>query len=340
MPHHPALAPRVPQVGALLVLNSRLPRPGSGLGDRDWILGGSCVLVSPDQVLTVEHVIPQENRKSAVFLPGVGIVELDVARASGGRWTPGDDLVVIPMRTSVTLPPLPIRKIPRVRKSGWAYVGGYGLWEGLVDGGEPPLQQVVRVSTARYPGAPPCDNLDIEWYPQLNQGIRALHYNSGGPMMWGDGRGQYWVVGINREAPPERQVASWIGWQRYHWLRSILKAPGSAASAGRPVDVDVTVPPSGEVIQVPVPEAAKRAVVTLNATGDLPLQIELEDPYSGKGAALLAKAAATPDHAGSFLARSKDLGGKGTLAVAVAPLAGLPFPPQGVKAQLRVAFHP
>ncbi len=341
MSHEPASVPCLPQIGALLELDSSLAQPNANRGNRHWCLVGSCVLVGNDRVLTIEHVLLHASRTMAAFFPYEGFRFVDLSRAIGRSYTRGDDLVALGLDGNLRFAaPLGLRKIRKVEKEGrWAYVGGYGAWRGMADGGLHSLQRVVQVTTTVPSGAPRCDNLDVRWYPSLNGGKQAGNFNSGGPVMWRSRTRGYEVIGINREIADEAAIGSWIGWDRYRWLTGLLGTPSSVMAPIARVCLDLEIERAGECVTIDLPPEATAARLTLNASGGGVLQMSVAAGPGVNRPSLYAKAASTADCAGRFLARSIEGIEAGPLTVAVAHLDGLPFPREPIRAQLCVLFH-
>jgi hypothetical protein len=156
----------VPQVGANLFLDSALDLPDLELGNRHWLLSGSCVLVAPDQILTIGHAMTRKGRHAA-FFPYEGIVLLE--EEDPVRQFPYGDSVVLARlgRKVETVAPLPYWKVrKRTLRGSRAWVGGFGDWKGVPGAETDGLQRLVGVELGglpkRYEGRKIReDNLDI-----------------------------------------------------------------------------------------------------------------------------------------------------------------------------------
>ena len=242
-----SLSSPLPQVGAVLELDTDLDVDGIEQGNKHWILRGSCALVAPDRVLTIVHILDLDpGIRSAVFLPYEGIFLLSGESLKEPQKI-GDNLALVRLLRRVPrTPPLGYRRIrSRYKYTGYAEAAGYGLWRGGPHGDLDGLQQRFTVDL----GPPPrgsgaswqrYDNLDLSWSSAMNGGLVAGRDNSGGPMLWGsdgggDGGDGFDVVGIHREEKGDQQIGSWIGKDRRDWLaaQNLGGDPPEAEPVGR-----------------------------------------------------------------------------------------------------------
>ena len=319
-PQH-VFAEVLPQVGAVLHLDTALPQSDPQFGNEYWALDGSCAVVAPDRVLTIRHTIKDlgDLTRTGIFLPYEGIFKVVDVQFQSGRDRDRDfdsekydNLALLTLDRKVRhAPGFGVRKIPDGTKdSGFAFIGGYGCWDAEPFGDRDGLQRRVWVRL----GMPDWDqgshihydNLDLAWWSPWNDGRRALLNNSGGPMLWisREARG-FDVVGINRETKGSQQIGSWIGWDRFEWLHEVGVLPSVDRSVA-PKAVGSKVLQVGQKVEearrfeIVVPEDATRILLTLNATAGLRLQMGVEaDPGDG----FLDRLAGSNLHSGRFLFR-------------------------------------
>lgn len=344
-----------PQVGAILHLNTNYPVADPFPGNKDWFLDGSCVLVQPDRVLTIGHVV-NPCKPSAAFFPGEGLFPLIDEEAEYPRYASGDNLALVRLGERVEhAPPLWIRKIrEEQRRRGFAFVSGFGRWSRNGAEGRDGLQRRVRVKM----GMPRWwkgqynhyDNLDLCWWSLNNVGLSAQRNNSGGPIMWSNGRGGFDVIGVNREVEGEcKQVGAWIGRERRDWLRERIGARPDTDSVLQPIDrayrpFEISAD-GGEILPFDIPPGTAAIKATVNATAGLRLQAKLVIPAPVDDAGrsdLLATTRADCDAAGSFLFRAiNDIApGSTTAALAVAPCETARPQAEKVHAQANLLFLP
>lgn len=330
----------IPQVGALLDLDSSLAARDRTLGHRDWVLRGSCVLAAPDEVLTIRHLLGGFG-EAAAFFPGFGIYPLDrLASPPRAAETPGDNLAFVRLEGAVAgLPPLrPLTIESRRKYDGTCRVCGYGRWVGIAGGALDGLQRRATVDLGPPKGNGRngdwrhYDNQDISWSSAANGGLKAGRGNSGGPMLWD--RDGWKVVGINRESFGDQQAGAWIDHDGEAGFGDTAgPIPSASGLSCRLIELHERL-----ALQVlDVPAAARRAHVTLNATAGMRLQMRIE---AGSAPDVAFAGLASDDRAsGRFLYRSLDLDGARQITVAVVPVENAKMDVSRVLAQLCVRFE-
>lgn len=333
----------LPQVGAILHLDSALPYPETELyrGNRHWKLDGSCVLMTPQRVLTIRHIL-EKSGISAVFLPYEGIFPISgpPEREPPSRTDEnfGDNLALVTLGDRVESA-TPLRHRWNHRKNtGSVSVCGYGSWPGSQTGYDDGLQQVYEVAL----GPDNNDhNLDISWSSRKNGGLAAGRNNSGGPMLSEHQK----VIGIQREASGDRQICSWIGDDRDEWLTGAREAADepafSAVEAERRAFLLTIEARGGVAVPISIPPGSRRLEATLNATDGLRLQMEVVPADESSG--LLERLRQSNRSSGRFLHRSYPseetaTGARRDLVIGVAPVASAAERRPKVAAQLCVRF--
>ena len=341
----------LPQIGAVLRLNTELPQKSPELGSRHWALDGSCVLVAGDRVLTISHTLKgldddpaRTLERCGIFLPYEGLIRVQEHETYYS--TRMDNPTLLRLEDPVRLaPPLLARKIPGSKKSGtFAFVAGYGGWLAVPHGGEDGLQRRVRVDLGLPSWAGWCDTLDLCWWSEWNGGRAALVNNSGGPMMWLESDGvSFSVVGVNREQRGPWQTGTWVGQRRFKWLRDQIGEPsvvdpGTAKSRRREV-LEIAAEATGRVVRLEVPAGAEHLRVTVNASAGFPLDMEIA---GGPPPAdfLTDLAARKGVNSGRFLTRTARLSelDPGGVFVGVSRVASAPVTASRVVAQLCAVF--
>ena len=334
----------LPQVGAMLCLDTELSGDFAN-GSKYWKLAGSCVLVAPELVLTIGHILgereqPPRLERYRAFLPYQGLLEFDEAKPP--QWEPqvaGDNLALIRLKKSVEKwAPLPPRKVHKKEQAD-ALVCGYGSWPRSFLGRLEGIQQQRSVRLPRYKDPDlsfRVDNLDLSWSASENNGLIPGRGNSGGPMLKlqkeSPARS---VIGILREAGKDQQAGSWITEQRWAWLKDLVQ-PQTPDLEHRYRLLEISGMP-GELIPLEVPEGATSVRATLNASQGMRLQMGIVPADESAG---LLQGLADDDHAsGRFLCRTLDgLEGAKEIAIGVCPVARAPIRAKEVLAQLCVVF--
>lgn len=346
----------IPQVGAFLNLDSRLPIPDALMGNRHWVLAGSAALMAPDRVLTIGHLLDRRAR-SAIFFPYEGIFRLS------DDWTRepqvfGDNLYLVGLERELRLTrPLPYwRTRSAYRHDEEATVCGYGQWPGANGAapgepepaaGEPGIdaldgvQQIHRVRLGRQERSwDHYDQLDISWSREVNE-LTLGEANSGGPILRPDDED---VIGISRESGIDQQAGSWIGNDRKEWLDLYLGR--HRRRRGRRVAPERRPPARSRCIwsgdepwlfQLTAPPGTARVAATLNASRGLSLQMRLAP---GEAEASEFEDLADDGRAsGRFLYRElNSLGDGRQVTIAVAPVRRARRTSDWVIAQVCVQF--
>lgn len=345
----------IAQVGALLHLNTALPPADAILerGHKHWELDGSCVLISPQHILTIRHIASKLGRYAA-FLPGEGIIFLTGDQERDQRF--GDNVLLATLQRPVEhLAPLNWEKVKKDTLRH-AIVAGYGRWKGLPDEGTDGIQRQVAVRLGMpgpAEGGPRhYDNLDLCWWSPWNREIAALRNNSGGPMLLlksGVGDTPFTVVGISREEKGSQQVGSWITRDRNAWLQGLFTKlfpdhypPPKAflPAAGRVLRAQTLPlllrPEVGSVVKLQVPGGARMLRATLSATEGLRLQMRIMPAPEPAG--FLGDLAQDNESAGRFLYREEGIAGQAEVVVGVTHAASADPKADRVLAQLRCVF--
>ena len=344
----PSVYPEIlPQVGANLYLDTALDPSDIRYGSRHWLLSGSCVLVAPNQILTIGHALGRKGTHAA-FFPFEGIVLLEGDPVP--QYSYGDSVVLATLERDLeTVAPLPywkVRKRRLRRKQAW--FGGFGDWKGVPGAEEDGLQRLVEVELGGLPRSYERrrvreDRLDISWWSLHNEGVEALLDNSGGPLLWPRRAGSsppFGVVGVMREHLGPQQICSWITKTRDSWLRELVGwrrwARPSVAPTGREAR-RLVVDGSGILERLHVPADATRVRATLSATAGLRLQMKIEKVPVAEG--VLSDLATDSKASGRFLCREESLDpGAEEIAIAIVPVAGVPAEVDRVDAQLCCMF--
>lgn len=336
----------LPQIGAMLCRDTELPVYLHDVnGGKHWKLAGSCVLVAPDLVLTIGHILgereqPPQLDRYRVFLPYQGLLKI---AEQPPQWEPqearGDNLALIRLKDPVEeWAPLPPRKYDPVqeKEQGDALVCGYGSWPrsplGRLEGIQ--QQHLIRLGPPKDPKFQwkHYDNLDLSWSASQNPGLIPGRGNSGGPMLKESPAGS--VVGIIREAGKDQQAGSWIGRDRWRWLADLVQAhPPQREHRYQLLTIDGT----GQSIPFQVPPGTRSVRATLNASQGMRLQMEIVS--ADQSAGLLQRLAGNNRASGRFLHRTlDDLKGAKEIAIGVCPVATAPKQAKEVLAQLCVVF--
>lgn len=348
----------LPQVGAVLYLDTELGAGDRFSGHKHWKLVGSCTLVGRQHVLTVAHVLggrwtPHETmrRYHAVFLPYEGLFAID----GEPEWEPqveGDNLVLVKLAGQIDhcAPFRPWTTQSLVRYDGRASVHGYGSWprsdrgrlQGVQQGYEvelgPPLGENDEQPAAwqRY------HILDVSFSAAENDVIIG-RANSGGPFLWRL-NGSSVVTGISRETQGDQQAGSWIGWTRRRWLKAQLLSfptePLSAplATSWQLLRINGEADPAegGAEVRLPVPAGATGVKATLNASDGLRLQMKV---VPGEKANNLRDLSHDDKNSGQFLFRTTKLPpNTEEIVIGVCRVASAPVRAEEVVAQLCVLF--
>jgi hypothetical protein len=293
----------LPQVGAVLYLDTEVSPPDYTGGKR-WKLTGSCVLVSPDQILTIGHTLAARSEilpegHYAAFFPYEGLVPI-----TGLLWEDkqisGDNLALADLgRRVVRWPQLrPFYNDTKgFKHSVSAQVCGYGVWRGSPLGGLEGLQQQHLVPLGAGSGKLRIDHLDISWSSHGMSGLVMGRGNSGGPLLWSE---RPLVVGINREVAGDQQVASWITNDRMSkWLDAGALHPAAHATPALKTAwklLEIT-PEKGAAARFEVPAGAKRVHATLNASPGLRLRMDLPGDHNTNTGRFLSREAPLPEGA-------------------------------------------
>ena len=337
----------VPQVGAVLDLDTKIPgKDHFKYGDKHWHLNGSCVLVEPNRILTVSHVL-DKNSTLAAFFPYEGIFEILQTEREVEPQVPGDNLLLVKLKRSVRFsPPLTWRRYKgRNKPRGFLPVCGYGSWPNTsldqVDGvqmrhrvelGRPRQSSVAGWSRRTH-------NLDLNWSSVANGDRVAGFGNSGGPMLW-IRHGGWTVAGINREVKHDQQIGSWIGRNRDKWLQSkdLFDPEGFSAPKNRFESSVREIDKDGETVDYEVPKWAKGVQATLSASSGLRLQMKIAQG-TPDSEALKKETRETAESAGRFLFRTMPLDqGVDRVTIAVAPYERAPKYVKKAVAQICVLF--
>jgi hypothetical protein len=347
----------LPQVGAVLRFDSEISPPDFR-GGKHWKLAGSCVLLSQNRCLTIGHILGGRweriaASRHAVFFPYEGFFALS---GSPLEWedkqTPGDNLALVDLARPVDhWPPLRHLRIRGVyRKTGSAFVCGYGCWPGSPFGRLEGLQQQHLVHLGpphdvppqKVPGWRRYDRIDMSWSSMANRLHTAGRGNSGGPFLWQD-NGSLFVVAITREVQRDQQVGSWIGNDRTRWLDHELN--GQLQAAGHPWTAPLSTAwellsfgaREGKLIRLPVPPGATLAKATLNACQGVRLQMEVVP--EAQDDSLLDRVKGNDEASGQFLDRTCKLPEKTQeISIGVAAVARAQARSERVFAQLCVLF--
>lgn len=344
----PRLYPEVvPQVGANLYLDTALDPPDVKCGSRHWLLSGSCVLVAPNQILTIGHALSRTGTYAA-FFPFEGIVLLEGEPVP--QFSYGDSVVLATLERDLeTVAPLPYWKVRKRRlQREQAWVGGFGDWKGVPGAEEDGLQRLVRVELGGLPRSYERrrvreDKLDISWWSLHNEGVEALLDNSGGPLLWQrrvDSDPPFGVVGVTREHLGPQQVCSWITQTRDSWLRELVGRRRWARPAVEPRGREarhLVVGGAGHVERVHVPPGASRIQATLSATAGFRLQMGVRPAPAPEG--FLQDLAEDTHASGRFLYRERNLDpNTREIVIGVVPVAKVPAEADEVQAQLGCMF--
>ena len=362
------LNPPSPQVGALLHYNSFLPEqdPFRYIGSRHWDLEGGAILVGPDRVLTVRHILEKSSRSErAVFLPGHGIFKVKpepVVLEREDRLAGDHDWLALLrlVRPILGLPPLPFQYVSR-RSKGMKSIDLYawGGWR-LAEGSDGTLGGGVQRSITLQPDDPGTHGyspLDLLWTCPLGKVVQALRDNSGGAVLGRNGGDKQVVVGVIRSADGAKHAASRIGFNRERWLYRQLgrkesvptaeAAQTDAAETAKPLHLDFqqdvinTTDRRWFNLRLPAHRGSRRAQVTVSATPGLLLQAELSlQPWDdGSLVALSRRHRAV----GRFLYRDLDLpdglGESPAVYLGVAALEEGPELRERVEVQICATFY-
>jgi len=309
----------LPQVGAILHLNTALPVENPERGSEFWELDGSCVLIDSDRILTLRHTLEKSSR-AAVFLPHEGILDLDLSeppRSDHRVW--GDNVVLVPfwkpVRHTAPLSPKKVKK----RGQKHASITGYGRWFSPRVEVEDGVQRQARVALH-----PPWgdrrhqyhyDNLDLCWWSSRNGGLAAGLNNSGGPMLsaaHADSPAPWSVVGLSRQVNGDQQIGSWITNQRIQWIRDEIRwvkkgVPPTPTEPPMASEVQLlnVAAGAGCAVSIAIPEGARRVAATLAATDGIRLQMGITfETAPARIKAALAAWAGSDENSGRFLWRS------------------------------------
>lgn len=349
------------QVGAVLYYDSELDTPALPdykQGGKHWKLAGSCVLVSPTQILTIGHILGGHGESAAalrkyysIFFPYAGFFTL--SQKNPLQWetkqTLGDNLALATLSEPITAwPPIPPLKIEgRLKYKDQATVYGYGSWPESEFGSIEGLQQQLLVELGppnvprwrEKPGWKHYDNLDVSWSSWENGKKTIGRGNSGGPFLWSK-NGSPSVIGITREVNKDQQVGSWISRDRRRWLKeaplsqNATVSPAADWKAWQLLSLDAD---GYQVIPFAVPPGATRVQATLNASQGMRLQMDIVP--ANQTASLIARLKADDEASGQFLARKLDVTSEvKEFAVGVCPVTAAPKRAKGVLAQLCVLF--
>jgi hypothetical protein len=329
----------IPQVGAILHLDTTLSHPGAELGNKHWMLDGSCVLVAPDRILTVRHTLGK-TALSGAFFPYEGIVPIEDERMED--YTYGDTVCLCRLKWAVRYsPPMHYDYTSRTKLHS-AVVAGFGMWnragweqDGIQRSSEVELHMPGKEDHERYG-----DNLDICWWSPWNDGLRAERNNSGGPLLLREIDG-HTLLGLNRETKQDQQAASRITRERLVWLDGELDGV-SCRPIDRPVQRE-----AGKALSLrhdgwacesfEVPLGATKVHATLSATPGLRLQMGFAEP--GEEEWLRDRVKQNDENSGRFLYRCEPLpAGISKLIVGVAPVAAAPARAESADAQLCCMF--
>lgn len=340
----------LPQVGAILHLDTELPQTNLFEGNKHWKLDGSCALIAEDRALAIRHTLSKTSGSHALFFPYAGFFELGPIQEIDfeSRWTDGDYVRVVRIQPSLkTAAALPYAY------ADWGavddvLVSGYGRWRGWPGWEEDGIQRTMGVRLRGSEWEHHRDNLDIGWWSSDHGGLMAGSNNSGGPVL-ANLNGTLTLFGLNRESvDDDLQSASRIGWERRKWLEEEhgLPAGGVHAAEHPPLGSEesgrlkpelLTIgmhPETVETVTFEVPEGASKVQATLSATPGIRLKMAL-----GRGAAIDLHALAPDDGpSGRFLYRDLPLDGADEITIAVAPVATAPATVAQVQAQLCVMF--
>lgn len=332
----------LPQVGAILHLDTELSYPAVERGNKHWMLDGSCVLLAPDRILTVRHTLGKSG-KAAAFFPYEGILPIGSEQDERVEdYDYGDSVCLCRLEEAVRFSAALRYDYVSRKKLRSGVVAGYGTWDrvgweadGLQRSAEVQLHMPGDDDRERFGG-----NLDVCWWSPWNDGLKAERNNSGGPVLLRQIDGLT-LVGLSRETKRNQQVASRIADTRRTWLDDELEGVSwrplewpMHREPARPLSVRYD---HGVTESFPVPEGAKEVRLTLSATPGLRLQMGIAEP--GEERRALERLRHDDESSGRFLYRREKVpAGASSLAVAVVAVAEAPARVESVDAQLCCLF--
>lgn len=346
----------LPQVGAVLAFDSELVKPDvekhDFRGHRHWKLIGSCVLVAPSRILTLNHVF-QRSSPVAVFVPYEGLFALGDGIEQQGEHR-GDNLILCSLKprggNGGQLPHVaklhPPKEYAPFQKESRATACGFGQWPTNVDfEGLNGLQQrhSVRLEQRRRKHWT-TNKYDVFWSSEDMGNLEVGRHNSGGPLFV-ERKSELSVIGLIREKFEDLQIASWMDGERKEWLREELKNLQSENKDGFSgkrfyQDFSLDVGDPGALFKLELPSGTKRVQATLNASDGIRLQMKIGMAEEANGF-LQGMAAGDAPSSGRFLYEELILDGqaesvKREVLVGVVPSPAGPPKAQRVIAQLSV----
>jgi hypothetical protein len=352
----------------VLQLNTALHYDDLLLGNKHWLLDGSCVLVGNDAVLAIRHTVLKSGLKAA-FFPYEGFFLLDKDSERDYKYGDAVTLINLDKRLRATRP-FPFAYGGKDRVDSATFVG-YGQWKApapnpgsgsykdgiqrraTVEVGLPEEPVELGVPEERK-DVPEDDNLDLNWWSPWNGGVVAELNNSGGPLLWEECDGvaaSLRVVGIGRETKGYQQICSRIANERYRWLCELLPErhrQGSYGISARLPARTVEIPQKGIELTFEVPSSHwdmpsgrwKEVAATLSATDGLRLQM---GPLGSEKHKSLADVAEDDHASGRFLYREWPLPKDAKeVTIGVAPVAKSlkgDGDPASVEAQICCGFY-